>query len=547
MRADVLREALERAPDPIARTTTNRRLAEAALAVGAPEEALGYLAAISMDALEPGAVESVKLLTAASQLAAGRPQDASEALATLASRESIEATRLEIQILLAIAAETGTVDATVHELAGRLLERDPLGADSILVRAQAMIESDADLSEGRRLLRTVAGRLAASAATPPVLLMAALGRPAGDARMDHVLAEAHSALANDSTGFARDRHLEAARAHLAPLLAMLDDGDTTIRAGAILRLDAELQPAGASVDDLTAREVRAGDALLDEGDALGAIEVLQGTVNRPAAPSEATWLLTEAMRLRAVELTEADEAGLAVAEVRKLINEATRLWDLKFVDEVPTDEAWWAFAARALLAYQRSTWVDDQPLAAVWEAIAFQHVAVLREPWSPRLLLLAQLLRLADLDVTGLLAADEAVELDDAPANLSELCVGQLNTGDVEGALLTIGDAAGAPGSRRRRLDRRPRRARGLCPPRPSRRRRPGEGPGAPRRGAGGQAGGELARAHCRPPAAGRRGHRRGLGRRRRSRRPQPAVGHHRPREEPREHWPRRGGGHRGD
>ena len=51
-------------------------------------------------------MESVKLLTAASQLAAGRPQDASEALTTLASRESIEATRLEIQILLAIVAST---------------------------------------------------------------------------------------------------------------------------------------------------------------------------------------------------------------------------------------------------------------------------------------------------------------------------------------------------------------------------------------------------------------------------------------------------------
>jgi tetratricopeptide (TPR) repeat protein len=437
---EVLGHALELAPDPTARTVTNRRLAEAALVAGEPEEALHHLDGVSMEALEPSAVEPVKLLTAAAQLAAGRPHDALEAHGALASRGSIEATRLEIQIRLAIAAETGTDDPDVLELANRLLERDPLGTDSILVRAQAMIETGADISEGRRLLRTVAGRLAASAAAPAVLQTAARGRPDDDLRMQHVLAETHSALARDSsTAYARDRHLEEARAHLVPLVASSDDGDTTVRTGAILRLDAELQPTGTSADVLSGREVRAGDALLDEGDALGAMGVLRGTVDRPAAPQQATWLLTEAMRLRAVQLGDADESGASVAEVRKLITDATQLWDLKFADEAPTDDAWWAYAARALLAYQRSTWVDDQPLAAAWEAIAFQHVAVLREPWSPRLLLLAQLLRLADLDVSGLVAAEEAVEVDDSPLNMTELCVGQLNTGDIDGALETIG------------------------------------------------------------------------------------------------------------
>ena len=431
---EALLKALEHAPDESARCLTNRRLAGASLAQGMVTEALEHLKAVSGDLPNAADKEAIELLKAAALLASGQP---AEALASLPDTGSIDASRLEVQARLAIAAQDGTPDPAVADLTERLLELDPLGIDSVLVRAQALIESGVDVSEGRRLLRGLPERIARSDETPTVLRLAALGRTAGDLGIAHVLTETHAALASISTDdYGRERHLEEARANLAPLMVLVDEtpvgGDAPIAVGPVLRLAAELHAPDLSAEELVDREARAGEALLDEGDALGAIALLEVTAARPAATPLATWLLVDAERVRASQLVGAGEPG---PEARKIVDDAIRLWDEQFLREPPTVDRWWAYAARALLAWHRASLVDDFPVASVWEAIAFQHVAVLREPYSTRLLDLAVLLRMADFDVAAVLVAEEAVGIDASPANLVELCLGRLGTGDVAGAI----------------------------------------------------------------------------------------------------------------
>ena len=364
-------------------------------------------------------------------LGVGKPADAlaaAERAATMRPR-AVEPHLLRTRALIAL----GRDDEAVRS-ANDALQSDPSNEQVAGYRAQALIEGQIDIAQGRRLLK----RQADVAGGPPDadFIRSVLHGRAEEGNAHYFIAERHAAFGRADAALAAVNHalelgLLAARTPAeAPAHQLKGEllADRNDRVGAALSF------------------YDAGSAFLSRGDYRQAIDNLRRAV--ALAPDKRTWwLLADALRLSDDPAKPRDAAD-ALAESLAAWNNGAALG-------LPVASESWAYSTRALIAEQQARTQGPETQAALaWEGVVYVERAILLQRNDEfRWALLGRYHRSLENELNAIHASGQAVtDSPNDPFALEEKAAALANNGrfaDAEEAIakrLSIEETAWAKG-----------------------------------------------------------------------------------------------------
>ena len=270
---------------------------------------------------------------------------------------SIEARILSSQALIAL-GRCSDADKVVDEG----LQYDLQSLDLLLYKAEALLEGQIEVDQGRRLLARYTERAGSAAVTPGTLPAALMARSA-DGNAQYFVAELYCAL-----GY-HDDALKAVEKALEIGLS----GKTQYREAPAQQLKGRLLQ---NRDARGAAECfyEAGRQFLWRNDFDTAVELLRESADLDSSRAATYWQWAEALRMLSYQ------TNLHIEEQKARIQESIKIWGRSTELRNPGQNESWAYITRALISEQCANLLAaklEQQRNCYWESAAFIERALL--------------------------------------------------------------------------------------------------------------------------------------------------------------------------
>lgn len=371
--------------------------------------------AAALDRIERRGIEQdrfayeLHLVRSLSALGVGKPADALEPaeLASAMRPHAVEPHLLRTRALIGLGRHHEAVNS-----ANQALQSDPSNRQVAWYRAQALIEGQLDIAQGRRLLKREAEN-PADVMPHADLIRAVLHGRAEDGNAQYFVAEAHAAFGRPDAALAA-----VSRALELGLRASPSHADAPAH-----QLKGELLADLGDAATAAASFYEAGTAFSWRGEYRQAIENLRSA--SALAPDQKTWwMLADTLRM--------SDDPVVPQDGRDLLAESVTAWNNGAALGVPTAAESWAYTTRALIAEQSGrTEAPRQQLALMWEAAAYiERAIVLQGRETSRWALLGRYHRILENEVNAIHACERAVADDpNDPLALEEKAAALANHG----------------------------------------------------------------------------------------------------------------------